>query len=255
MAHPYNTRAQKQLVYSQKKNGEREIAARMHRARSQSLSELFEPRKRLTDTSMAPPKLAEPSQTVRPTRVQTRSRGTREENDQQPPEIVDIDEIPSPEDIPVESTPIQEEIPQPQVETMKEDTPEAAQEPQNEAVGTHQEGQPENAEAAMEINGSTQNPEVEVQPNVPQIPIPDFSFSAEPTGEMGKAWEEWMAKEQPEAAGTSNQPTQQEDRIQIPSSPRKKPAAEIVLPRTPEGIQVDSQLLGHVESSSFPTMT
>jgi hypothetical protein len=73
---------------------------------------------------------------------------------------------------------------------------EEVQEPRNEAVGTHQEGQLENAEAAMEINRSTQNLEVEVQPNVPQIPIPDFSFSAKPTSEMGKAWEEWMVKQQ-----------------------------------------------------------
>jgi hypothetical protein len=32
----------------------------------------------------------------------------------------------------------------------------------------------------------------------------------------------------------------------IPSSPRKKLAAEIVLPRIPEGVQVWSQLLGYV---------
>jgi hypothetical protein len=81
MAHPYNTRAHKQLVYLQKKNEEREIAAQTHRARSQSLSELFEPNKHSTDTSMAPPKLTEPGQTVRSTRVQTRSQGTWEENE------------------------------------------------------------------------------------------------------------------------------------------------------------------------------
>jgi hypothetical protein len=44
---------------------------------------------------------------------------------------------------------------------MKEDTPAAMQEPQNEAVGTHQEGPPGNIEATMEINGSTQNLETE----------------------------------------------------------------------------------------------
>jgi hypothetical protein len=33
---------------------------------------------------------------------------------QQPPEIVDIDEIPSPDEIPIESTPILEEVPKPQ---------------------------------------------------------------------------------------------------------------------------------------------
>jgi len=73
---------------------------------------------------------------------------------------------------------------------MKEDTLGAAQQPRNEELGTHQEGQPENTEATMEINRSTQKQEAEVQPNVPQIPSPDFSFSAESTGEMGKAWEE-----------------------------------------------------------------
>jgi hypothetical protein len=78
---------------------------------------------------MAPPNLTKPIQTVRPTRVQTRSRGIWEENNQQSPEIVDIDEIPSPEDIPVKSTPIQEEIPHPQVKTRKEDRSKAAQEP------------------------------------------------------------------------------------------------------------------------------
>jgi hypothetical protein len=55
-----------------------------------------------------------------------------------------------------------------------------------------------------------------------------------------------MVKEQPEAVGTSSQPLQQEDRIQIPISPQKKPAAEIVLPCILEGVQVDPQLLGHV---------
>jgi len=59
---------------------------------------------------MAPPKLTEPSQIVISTRVQTRSCGTQEENDQQPLEIVNIDEIPSSKDIPSESTPIQEDM-------------------------------------------------------------------------------------------------------------------------------------------------
>jgi hypothetical protein len=60
--------------------------------------------------------------------------------------------------------------------------------PRNEAVGTHQEIPLEYTEAAIGANGSTQNPKKEVQPDVPQIPIPDFSFSAEPIGAMGMAW-------------------------------------------------------------------
>jgi hypothetical protein len=47
-------------------------------------------------------------------------------------------------------------------------------------------------------------------------------------------------------AGTSYQAPQQDDRILIPSSPRKKPAAEIVLPCIPKGVQVEPQLLGHI---------
>jgi hypothetical protein len=50
--------------------------------------------------------------------------------------------------IPVNSTPILEEIQQPQAEAMKEDTPAAAQEPQNEEAETQKEVQPESTEAS-----------------------------------------------------------------------------------------------------------
>jgi hypothetical protein len=103
----------------------------------------------------------------------------------------------------------------------------------------------------MEINGSTQNPKVELQPDVPQIPIPDFSFSDEPIGEMGKAWEEWMVKENQKLLELRTSQHGQKTGFRYLSSPRKKPAADIVLPRTPEGIQVDSQLLGHVGKLKF----
>jgi hypothetical protein len=80
--------------------------------------------------------------------------------------------------------------------------------PQNKEEETHQEIPLEHLEAVAGDNGSAQNPKAEVQPNVPQIPILDFSFLIEPTGEMGTNWVEWMAKEQLEAAGTSSHPTQ-----------------------------------------------
>jgi hypothetical protein len=63
---------------------------------SQRSQRPFEPNKHLTFTAMAPPKQEEVSQTARKTRVQTRSRGQVEEGEQQPPEIVNVDEIPSP---------------------------------------------------------------------------------------------------------------------------------------------------------------
>jgi hypothetical protein len=60
-------------------------------------------------------------------------------------------------------------------------------------------------------------------------------------------WPEWYTEEQPEAVGTSSQPPPpKKDKIQIPRSPRKKPAAEIVLPRIPEGVQVGPDLLGYI---------
>jgi hypothetical protein len=62
---------------------------------------------------MAPPKQEETSQTAKRTRVQTRSRGPAEEGEQQSPEIVDIDEIPSLEMTSVNTTPILEETQQP----------------------------------------------------------------------------------------------------------------------------------------------
>jgi hypothetical protein len=155
MGSRYNTRAWEQLVYSRKENRQRVIAARTHRARLQRLQKLFELRKCLKITAMAPPKQAEASQSARPTRVQTRSRGPLEEDKPQQPEIVDIDEIPSPETIPVNPTPILEEIQQPEVEAMKVDTPAAAQEPQSQEAETQKEVQPESTEAAPEVNGTT----------------------------------------------------------------------------------------------------
>jgi hypothetical protein len=69
---------------------------------------------------MAPPKSVELGQTTILTRVQTRSRGLLEENEKQEQEIVNINDIPSPEIPPVNSTSILEEIQQPQGEDLKE---------------------------------------------------------------------------------------------------------------------------------------
>jgi hypothetical protein len=153
---------------------------------------------------MAPPKLAEPGQTARSTRVQTRSRGPLEENEQQQPEIVDIDEIPLPEEIPVDSTPILEEIQQPQAEAMEQDTPAAAQEPQNKEAETQQELQPEHTEAAVEVNGMTQNLGAEEKPD--EMQAPGLGQPEEEIAGTTWAWPEWMTGEQPGVVGTSNQP-------------------------------------------------
>jgi hypothetical protein len=221
----------------QKKNREKATIARMNRERPQSSPKPLKLRKSLTVTIMAPPKLAKPGQTTRLTRVQTRSRGPLEENEQQKPKIININEIPSPKEIPVDPTLILEDIQQPQVEAMEQDTPASLQELQNKEVETQQELQPEHTEAAIEVNGMTQNLGEEEKPDETQAP--DLGQPTEDTTGTTWAWPGWMIGEQPGVAGTLSQPTQQEDKVHIPSSPCKKLTTEIVLPRIPEGVQVD----------------
>jgi hypothetical protein len=120
---------------------------------------------------MEPTKSAEPGQTAKPTRVQNRSRGPLEENEQQQLEIVDIDEIPSPKIPPVNSTPILEEIQQPQPEDLKEDTPATTQEPHNEEAKPQQEVKPERIEPIAEGKRTTQNQGSERKPDELQVPI------------------------------------------------------------------------------------
>jgi hypothetical protein len=123
MGNPYNTRTREPIVYSRRENRQRATEAKEHRESSQRPQRPFESSRHLTFTAMALPKQAEASQTARKTRVQTRSRGQAEEGEQQPSEIVNVDEIPSPETIPVQSMPILEEIQQPTAEAMNVDMP------------------------------------------------------------------------------------------------------------------------------------
>jgi len=76
----------------------------------QSSPKPFELNKRSKNTIMEPLNLAKLGHIAISTRVQMRSLGSLEENEQQPPETIDIVEIPSPREIPLESTPILEEI-------------------------------------------------------------------------------------------------------------------------------------------------
>jgi hypothetical protein len=127
---------------------------------------------------------------------------------------------------------------------MEEDTQVEAQEPQNEEAEPQHEVQPESTEIVVEGNDTTQNPGSEGKPDEVQVPIPGQPI--EETTRTTSAWPEWITVQQPGIVGTSYQPPQQEDKVLIPSSPRKKPTAENVLSRIPEGVQVESQLLGHV---------
>jgi hypothetical protein len=90
---------------------------------------------------------------------------------------------------------------------------------------------------ALEVNKMTQNLEATVQPEELKITI--LGQPAEERASNASFWLEWLMGEQPKVVGTSNQPLQQEDKVQIPSSPCKKPSAEIVLPHIPAGLQVE----------------
>jgi hypothetical protein len=147
--------------------------------------------------------------------------------------------------IPVNPTPILEEIQQPVGEGMNVDMSTEAQEPQNQDAETLKEVQPENTEAAPRVNGTMLNLEATVEPDESQTIVSDHPL--EGTIEDVPGWSEWYAKEQPEATGTSSQPPPpKKDKHQVPRSPRKKPAAEIMLPRIPDGVQVGPDLLGHI---------
>jgi hypothetical protein len=112
-----------ETVLSAEGEREREIIARTNRERSQIPSKPFKSNKHLKVTTMAPPKPTDASQTARETRVQTWSQEQLEGDEKQQPEIIDINEIPSPEMIAVNPTLIVEDIQQPQTEAMIEDTP------------------------------------------------------------------------------------------------------------------------------------
>jgi hypothetical protein len=78
--------------------------------------------------------------------------------------------------------------------------------PQNEEAKTQQEVQPESTEAALEVNGTTQNLEAAVQQDELQMTISDQPV--EDTTANDSAWPKWLMGEQLEVVGTSNQPLQ-----------------------------------------------
>jgi hypothetical protein len=105
--------------------------------------------------------------------------------------------------------------------------------------------QPENTEATPKFNGMMSNREVTIEPNKSHMTISDHP--QEGTVEYVSAWLEWYTEEQPKASRTSSlPPLLKKDKIQIPRSPFKKPAAEIILPCIPDGVQVGPDLLGYI---------
>jgi hypothetical protein len=77
-----------------------------HREKFTEVAEATELGGRSNFTTMAPPKQEEPSQTARKSRVRTRAQVQSQESEQQLPEVVNVDEIPSPDTTPMNPTPI-----------------------------------------------------------------------------------------------------------------------------------------------------
>jgi hypothetical protein len=102
---------------------QRAIEPTEHRAKFTEVTETIELSERSTFTTMAPPKQEEPSQTARHSRVRTRAQVQSQESEQQPPEVVNVDEIPSPDTTPMNPTPVVEETQQPTPEGMNVDMP------------------------------------------------------------------------------------------------------------------------------------
>jgi hypothetical protein len=113
MGCPYNTRTWEKKSLFEKRRRQRAIEAKEHRVSSQRSQRPFKLNKHLTFTTMAPPKQAEASQTARKPELEPGHEVQLEEGEQQPPEIVNVDEIPSPDTTPVNPTPIVEETQQP----------------------------------------------------------------------------------------------------------------------------------------------
>jgi hypothetical protein len=80
---------------------------------------------------MAPKKQAKPSQIARHTRVRTRAQVQSQESKHQPPEIINVNEIPSTDTTTMNPTPMVEETQQPTPEGTNVDMPAEEQEQQN----------------------------------------------------------------------------------------------------------------------------
>jgi hypothetical protein len=97
-----------------------------------------------------------------------------EEGEQQPSEIINVDEIPSPDTTPVNPTPILEEIQQPTPRGHTSiDIPAEVQEQPNQDAETLKKVQPENVEAAPRVNGMMSIWESTVEPDESQMTISD----------------------------------------------------------------------------------
>jgi hypothetical protein len=112
---------------------------------------------------MAPPKQAESTQTARKPIVRTKAWVQLEGGEQQPPEIINVDEIPSPDTTPVNPTPMVEETQQPASEGMNIDISAEEQGQQNQDANILKEAQPENTKGAPRGNGMATNHEAAVK--------------------------------------------------------------------------------------------
>jgi hypothetical protein len=95
----------------------------------------------------------------------------------------------------------------------------------------------------------TMNQEAVVKPDESQTTMSDHP--PEGTVEDVTGWPEWYSKVQTVIAGTSSQPPPKKDKQQVPRSPRKQPITTLILPRIPDGVRVESGLLGKIDKLKY----
>jgi hypothetical protein len=112
-----------------------------------------------------------------------------EEGEKHPPEIVNVNEIPSPDTTSVKPTPILEETQLLALDRMSIGILKEVQDPLNQDAETLKEVQPKNTESTLKVNGRTQNLKTTVEPEESQTTI--SNHPPEGTVEYVTSWSEW----------------------------------------------------------------
>jgi hypothetical protein len=138
-----------------------------HKMKFTEVAEATELTRRSNFTTMAPPKQEEPRKTARKPIVKTRAQTQSQGSEQQPPEVINVEEIPSLGTTPRIPTLVVEETQQTTHVGMDIDRPKEGQGRQNEDASSQ--AQPENPEEALRVNGTAPNQEEVVEPDESQI--------------------------------------------------------------------------------------
>jgi hypothetical protein len=109
--------------------------------------------------------------------------------------------------------------------------------------------QPENTEETMRVNGTTMNQEAAVELDESQTTM--LEHPLEGIVEDFTGCLEWYSEVQTVGVGTLSQPPPNKYKKHVPRSPHKKPIAALVLPCIPDGVSVESGLIGKFDKLKY----